>query len=259
MKTTIDVGIKLALQITSGLLFALLWISIPAFATENKYNKGQVNLNVEAEAESKAIASAKSVSESSSKSYATGGSGGDGGEGGAASAEVGAVTASNEGISIDASESNRIENNSSNVVLVPNNNTENCLRVFGVAWGKSGESGALGVPWRSKKCDYEQAADDAFAAGERETGWFWKCQNSNLYKAFKSKGESNESAQNDCHARMVGEANNLRTINTLKEQLTTVNSERETDRKLAREAQERITEACNESKDRILEYCAPTK
>ena len=114
----------------------------------------------------------------------------------------GSASASNDGVQVGGDTSN-VENNSSNVVLVPNNNTESCVRVFGLAFGKDGSSGALGFPWRSKSCDFEQAADDAFAGGERDLGWFWKCQNKNLYKQFRSKGESDESAIDDCHTRML--------------------------------------------------------
>ena len=122
-------------------------------------------------------------------------------------------------ISIDASESNNIENNSSNVVLVPNNNTESCVRVFGLAFGKNGESGAIGFPWRSKSCDYEQAADDAFAAGERELGWFWKCQNKNLYRTFQPEGMSDDEAKLECHKKAVGMASALATIDDLQRRL----------------------------------------
>jgi hypothetical protein len=167
----------------------------------------------------------------------------------------GSSSSSNEGIDIDASENNKIENNSSNTVLVPNNNTESCLRVFGIAWGKGGESGALGVPWRSAKCDFEQAADDAFAAGERELGWFWKCKNKNLYKGFKLDGMSKDEAMHQCHLKAVGEINNIKTIDTLREQLTMVDNERLIERNKAKESMERLTLACNESKNRMLEAC----
>lgn len=72
------------------------------------------------------------------------------------------------------------------VTFVPNNNTENCLRVIGLSFANSSGGGGLGWPYRSKKCDYEQAADDAFAQGQFKIGWYWKCQNKNLYKRFGS-------------------------------------------------------------------------
>ena len=125
-------------------------------------------------------------------------------------------SASNDGVQVGG---DSVENNSSTVVLVPNNNTESCVRVFGLAFGKNGESGALGIPWRSAKCDFEQAADDAFAAGERDLGWFWKCHNKNLYKQFKSKDESVESANDDCHTRMLASTSTDEVVRKLEERL----------------------------------------
>jgi hypothetical protein len=74
------------------------------------------------------------------------------------------------------------------IVLVPNNNTENCLRVIGLSFANTSGGGGLGIPYRSAKCDFEQAGDDAFAQGNMRLGWFWKCHNSNLYKQFSRKG-----------------------------------------------------------------------
>lgn len=128
-------------------------------------------------------------------------------------------SASNGDVSVDASDTSNVENNSSNVVLVPNNNTESCVRVFGLAFGKNGESGAIGFPWRSKSCDYEQAADDAFAAGERELGWFWKCQNKSLYKIFLLEGMADDEAKLECHKKAVGMASALATIDDLQRRL----------------------------------------
>jgi hypothetical protein len=128
-------------------------------------------------------------------------------------------SASNGDVSVDASDTSNVENNSSNVVLVPNNNTESCVRVFGLAFGKNGESGAIGFPWRSKNCDFEQAADDAFAAGERELGWFWKCQNKNLYKIFLHDGMADDEAKLECHKKAVGMASALATIDDLQRRL----------------------------------------
>jgi len=136
------------------------------------------------------------------------------------------------------------ENSSSNVVLVPNNNTEPCLRIFGLSFSSNGSAGGIGIPWRSKKCDYEQAADDAFAGGERELGWFWKCQNPNLYKSFKDKGEEADVAQGKCWNKMVGSVTNLNTIEDLRGRVEFLLTERTIDRA-----------KCEESKDRIVEGC----
>lgn len=199
---------------------------------------------------------------------AYGGSGGDGGSVGdvvsdsVSGAEAQAINEGNNlnagqetNLDLDASDNSSTENNSTNVVLVPNNNTESCLRVWGIAFGNEGASGGIGIPWRSKKCDYEQAADDAFAAGERETGWFWKCENPNLYRSFRDKGESNESAKADCLNRMVGNMTAMTTISTLKEQLTTMSELREIDRNSYKESLQRERELCEEANNRVHEHC----
>jgi hypothetical protein len=205
--------------------------------------QGQLT-NVETESQSQATSTAESASDATSYS-----------EGSSAVSSSAGGSSSNEGNNIDASDHSSVENNSSNVVLVPNNNTEKCLRVWGIAWGKNGESGALGIPWRSARCDFEQAADDAFAAGERETGWFWKCQNKSLYKQFKDKDETAGQAKEQCVEKMLGNLIALRTIDTLREQLTTS----EDLRKIERDRHERLTEQlngqCNEAKGRIAEAC----
>jgi hypothetical protein len=130
----------------------------------------------------------------------------------------GNANASNDGVSVGGDTSN-VENNSSNVVLVPNNNTESCVRVWGIAFGRDSDSAALGIPWRSRACDYEQAADDAFAAGERELGWFWKCQNKSLARVFKLDGMTMDEAKLECHKKSVGMDNALKTIDDLKRRL----------------------------------------
>ena len=204
---------------------ALFGLILVAFEQAEASGKEEVDVEkiatAEATAGSAAFAKSNADATSSADSHAEGGAGGAGGQGGAA-------TAANEGITTEVAtennsavtvEGDQVENNSSNVVLVPNNNTESCVRVFGLAFGRNGESGALGVPWRSKACDYEQAADDAFAAGERELGWFWKCQNKNLYKIFIRDGIDADEAKNICHQKAVGEIGNLRTIKNLQRRL----------------------------------------
>lgn len=87
------------------------------------------------------------------------------------------------------------EGGAPDIVMVPNNNTEQCLRVIGIMFSNSSGGGGIGYPYRSRKCDYEAAADDAFAQGNVELGWYWKCQNKNLYKKFGSSEV--------CHAEMI--------------------------------------------------------
>ena len=98
----------------------------------DNYNKRGADADAEAKAYSKASADASADASAESTVYSEGGQGGAGGEGGNSSAV-------NEGIEVDASDQSRVENNSSNIVFVPNNNTENCLRVIGIAFGKNGD------------------------------------------------------------------------------------------------------------------------
>ena len=140
-------------------------------------------------------------------------------------AKGGTATASNDGNELTVGgDTSNVENNTSQVVLVPNNNTESCVRVWGIAFGRDSSSGAIGIPWRSAKCDYEQAADDAFAAGERDLGWFWKCQNKNLYKRFKDRNESADSAIDQCHARMLATTSTNDLVQKLQQQLDAADS-----------------------------------
>ena len=157
-------------------------------------------------------------------------------------AEGGSATASNDGVQVGG---DSVENNSSTVVLVPNNNTESCVRVFGLAFGRDGSSGAIGFPWRSAKCDYGKAASEAFAGGERDLGWFWQCQNKNLYKRFQSKGESEASAIDDCHTRMLSTTSTSDVVRKLEERLQA------TENRLMLEQAHK--EVCDESLDRCQE------
>ena len=97
----------------------------------------------------------------------------------------------------------RSENTSINTVLVPNNNTEACLRVFGFSFGNGDGAGAFGIPWRSKPCDYEQAADDAAATGDHSLAWFWRCHKKNIRAPFERRGSTNEQATEACWRRMT--------------------------------------------------------
>ena len=153
-----------------------------------------------------------------------------------------AASATNEGNALSVNSS--YESGPADLVLVPNNNTENCLRVFGFSFGNREGSGMLGVPFRSKSCDYEQAADDAFAAGERELGWFWKCQNKSLYKTFQLDGMSKDEAKDLCHRKAVGEIGNVQTIEALKGDLVFLQREREIERENCEASKDRIGQAC---------------
>ena len=155
----------------------------------------------------------------------------------------------------DNSNTINTENNSSNIVLVPNNNTENCLRVFGIAFGQDGSAGSLGIPWRSRSCDLESAADDAFAAGEREWGWYWKCQNKNLARSFRLDGMSWDEARFECHKRAVGYATAVQTIMDLKSHIESLEAE------LAQNnaRMNTVAEECRESAERAHATCVDEK
>lgn len=222
----------------SALFFALAVVAMVATANAtNRYDDDGI--------ETTAVAGAKAGAEAGANAEATGGNA----TGGNAASDASANSGGNE-FSV---EGDRVENNSSNVVLVPNNNTESCIRVWGFAWGENGTSGALGVPWRSKACDYEQAADDAFAAGERELGWYWKCHNKTLYKPFLSRGkdttrdEENVAAISACHARAVGEITKNDTIANLRNQLEFLQNEQAIEREKCKESKDRINEAWRDS------------
>jgi hypothetical protein len=154
------------------------------------------------EATAKSSSRASSESVSGAEASATGGSahaqGGEGGAGGAG----GAASATNDGVQNSTEINSRTENNSTNIVLVPNNNTENCLRVWGLSFGREGTAGGIGVPTRSAACDFEQAADDAAALGNHRLAWYWRCHKKNIYKPFKQNGEQKEVAIRQCYTEM---------------------------------------------------------
>jgi len=194
----------------------LLALAMPALATYR-------NEDLEANASAEADAIAESVSSAVGEATA-------------------AAEASNEGNELSVNST--YESGPADLIMVPNSNSENCLRVFGFAFGNDSASGMIGFPWRSNACDFEQAADDAFAAGERELGWYWKCHNRSLYKTFKDKGEAKELAIEQCHTKMVGEVTNMAVIKRLKEELAFLQEERRVERIKCAESKARITSAC---------------
>ncbi len=215
------------------LVMALLVFALPAFATFNKPDPAQGQ-----EQEASAASTASSASDSASSAVSD-----------ALSESAAAAEASNEGNSLSVNEN--YESGPADLILVPNNNTENCLRVFGFAFGNNNGSGMFGIPWRSNACDYEGAADDAFAAGMHDLGWFWKCNNSSLYSRFKDKGESKQEAIEQCHAKALGELSSRAVIAGLKaslkaskENVQFLQEERRIERIKCNDAKNRITEAC---------------
>lgn len=216
---SVSAVLALALAIVAGAL-----LMQEAGATNNHHND-DVEANARADATAEAAAQAGADAN--------------------ASAEAGDAAASSDN-SVEIG-GDSVENNSSNVVLVPNNNTESCVRVFGLAFGKNGESGAIGFPWRSKACDYEQAADDAFAAGERELGWFWKCQNKSLAKVFRLDGMGWDEAKHQCHLKAVGTVDAYATIDKLKSDLAFIQNERRIEQEQCKESVDRCTQAWSDS------------
>lgn len=250
---------KAVLQVSFFLLLVIAWALFPAMVSATNKPKpimqdqDQEQMQKQQQQQQQ-VASAGAEATGGNATINIGTNGGEGGVDSRSTSSQGALSsnASNDGVTV---EGDRVENNSSNIVLVPNNNTESCLRVWGISFGKDGTAGALGIPWRSGACDFEQAADDAFAAGERDLGWFWKCKSKNLFKQFKSKGDDADMAQVKCYDRMMAGVSQAGIIKTLEERLTEITTLRESELTQYRESRERMTEMCNESKDRILAGC----
>ena len=149
--------------------------------------------------------------------------------------------ANNEGNSLSVNST--YESGPANLVLVPNNNTERCLRVFGFAFGNQEGSAMLGLPFRSRACDLEAAADDAFSQGNTALGWTWKCKMKNIKKEFGGK-EWKQDGEELC-LKMVSSIVDLQDrVNQLEEQKQTLWDERQFDR-----------ERCNNEKSQIIEGC----
>ena len=132
--------------------------SSEAFA--KNYNEIDVEANAHAKSFSEASASSESLS----------------------SANVGAVTTTNEGNNL--SFTNTQQRSAPTIVNIPNNNTESCLRVWGLSFSNVNGGGGLGIPTRSAACDYDNAADDAEAQGFLELAWYYRCHKKSLQKRF---------------------------------------------------------------------------
>lgn len=167
--------------------------------------------------------------------------------------------ANNEGNQQNIEISSNYEGGPADLVLVPNNNTERCLRVFGFSFGNTDGSGMLGLPFRSAQCDYGQFASAADAQGNLELGWYWRCHMKSAYRTFKDKGEKAETAISQCHDRMIGAVGMVRTIETLREQLTASEELRQIERNRHENLTEELSEQCEESKDRIAAACVRGK
>jgi len=131
-------------------------------------------------------------------------------------------------------------NESHNTVMIPNNNTESCLRVFGLGFPTSQGSVVLGLPWRSGPCDLEASADDAFAQGNLALGWMFKCKMKANKKAFGT--EANCLSQTVEAIDMKAEIERLRANNKM------LLEERTIDRQKCEESKDRLFATCNEDK-----------
>lgn len=157
----------------------------------------------------------------------------------------------NEGNDQKVEFNSNYESQAPDILMVPNNNTEKCLRIFGLSFSTEGGGGGIGFPWRSAPCDFEQAADDAFAGGERDLGWFWKCQSKNLYKTFRAKGESKESAIDDCQTRMMAGVSQANVITRLQSDLAELSLLRQNELEQYRQSRER----CENLTEKLEENC----
>lgn len=163
-----------------------------------------------------------------------------------------------DSISLDAGDtsfSSNTENNSSNVVLVPNNNTENCLRVWGISFGNSNGAGGIGIPTRSAACDFEQAADDAASVGNHDLAWFWRCHKGNIYKPFRVKGGTKQEAIGRCHNKMLAMIGTAKKVADLESDLAHLLELREMDARQLKEQRERLQKDCNERTERLVKGC----
>ena len=213
------------------LTLLLVWSS--SFATKPKPPVAQ--------ADAKAISGSLSASESASKAVSTS-------AGGEASLtnEV-AVAGSTQGID----SSYNVEASAPDVIFVPNNNTEDCLRVWGLFLSNQQGGGGFGVPSRSAACDFEQAADDAAATGDHRQAWFWRCHKKNIYKQFDAPKilfwtMRNQGAIDRCHAKMVTfvDTSELQRTNTeLRERVDFLLKERTHEREVCDERVERCESA----------------
>lgn len=155
--------------------------------------------------------------------------------------------ANNEGNSLSLEST--YESGPADLVLVPNNNTESCLRVFGFSGGNREGSAMFGVPFRSHACDFDKAADAAAAVGDHETAWFWRCHKKALWKTYaigERKGRK-QRAVAACTADMAGEAAKNARLLEQDRRIQRLIDEREHDRRECAESKQRIADAWKDS------------
>jgi len=177
---------------------------------------------------------------------------------GPATAIAGGGASVNEGVNTNITQN--YDSGVPDTVLVPNNNTASCISVLGISAANDSGSGMLGIPLPEKllwwetptaTCNYEGAADDAFAAGEREMGWFWKCHIKSLWRPFRTVTEgvrlSKAESVKACHTYAVGEVTDQQLISSLRNQLEFERNERSIERTKCKESNDRMSAAWKES------------
>ena len=127
-------------------------------------------------------------------------------------------------------------NESHNTVMVPNNNTEGCLRVFGLGFPTSQGSVVMGIPWRSQTCDLKDASKDAFAQGNLMLGWMLKCKMKAMRKAFGSEQK--------CLDNVIEISALTTEIDRLRGDMRLMEIEQSTQRAECEESTDRVFEAC---------------
>lgn len=110
------------------------------------------------------------------------------------------ATASNSGN--DQSINSNFEASAPDIILIPNNNTSNCMKVYGLSFSNTSGGGGIGLPYRDAACDFESAADDAAAGGNQRMAWYWRCHKKNIYKTFKTPHVTKAEAIQGCAYKM---------------------------------------------------------
>ena len=136
------------------------------------------------------------------------------------------------------------------IILVPNNNTEKCLRVIGISFGNTDGGGGIGWPYRSQQCDLEAAADDAFAQGDRELGWMLKCKQKNIRKAFGGKTWKQD-GERLCLESALGQVRLEDRLSQLQDEHTALLAKREAEASQCTELVQRGGEALRKCQDRL--------
>lgn len=232
----------MTIKISVILILALMWVSIPAFATGDYDDDSDGDQSQDQQQDQQQGQDQTQGQEQTVNVNVEGLAGG-----------AGVSSVNNEGNSLSVS--SNYEAQAPDVVLIPNNNTERCLRVWGLSFSNQSGGGGIGVPMRSRECDLEAAADDAFAQGNIDLGWMLKCKQKSMKKAFANGGNWKQVGEKNCFSTAMEANSQLRTINTLTDRLTEVNTLRETELKQYRDSRERLTEECSLSKNRLLEAC----